>query len=227
MSAADNHEIAIETLERSEKAYEFFCRRIQALLEGNPELDMEGLNCVHSIRFRKKSWASIKDKCERKKEKGVFVNGENCHTEIEDYFGVRLLHLHLDQLPKIHCFLLEQNKRGEFIFGEKPKAYTWDPEFKAILEELDFQVEFKELLYTSVHYILRNSEDSPVRCELQVRTLFEEAWGELDHWMNYPVQTDKMALREQLLVLSRVVTAGSRLAVSIHRLHTENVEGNP
>lgn len=69
MSAADNHEIAIETLERSEKAYEFFCRRIQALLEGNPELDMEGLNCVHSIRFRKKSRASIKDKCERKKRR--------------------------------------------------------------------------------------------------------------------------------------------------------------
>lgn len=93
-----------------------------------------------------------------------------------------------------------------------------------ILEELGFQVEFKESLYTSVHYILRNSEDSPIRCELQVRTLFEEAWGELDHWMNYPVPTGKMALREQLLVLSRVVTAGSRLAVSIHRLQTEQVD---
>ncbi|QFS83996.1 RelA/SpoT domain-containing protein [Roseivivax sp. THAF197b] len=221
MSATESYEAAIDTLEKSEKAYEFFCRRIQVLLDGNPELDMEGLNCVHSIRFRKKSRASIKDKCERKKEKGIVVNSENCHSEIEDYFGVRLLHLHLDQLPKIHSFLVEQCSKGEFIFGEKPKAYTWDPEFKAILESLDFRVEFKESLYTSVHYILRNSEDSPVRCELQVRTLFEEAWGELDHWMNYPVQTDKMALREQLLVLSRVVTAGSRLAVSIHRLQTE------
>ncbi len=224
MRAADNHEIAIETLEKNEKAYEFFCRRIQALLDGNPELDVEGLNCVHSIRFRKKSRASIKDKCERKEKKGVVVDGENCHSEIEDYFGVRLLHLHLDQLPKIHSFLVEQSKKGEFLFGEKPKAYTWDPEFKAILEALGFKVEFKESLYTSVHYILRNSDDSPVRCELQVRTLFEEAWGELDHWMNYPVPTEKMALREQLLVLSRVVTAGSRLAVSIHRLQTEKVD---
>ena len=122
------------------------------------------------------------------------------------------------------CNRAEQSDKGEFIFGEKPKAYTWDPEFKAILEGLGFQVEFKESLYTSVHYILRNSNDSPVRCELQVRTLFEEAWGELDHWMNYPVPTEKMALREQLLVLSRVVTAGSRLAVSIHRLHTQRTE---
>lgn len=224
MSAPQNHEVAIETLENNEKAYEYFCRRILTLLDGNPELDLEGLNCVHSIRFRKKSRASIKDKCERKEQKGVVVDGENCHSEIEDYYGVRLLHLHLDQLPKIHSFLVEQSEKGEFIFGEKPKAYTWDPEFKAILEELGFQVEFKESLYTSVHYILRNSDDSPIRCELQVRTLFEEAWGELDHWMNYPVPTEKMALREQLLVLSRVVTAGSRLAVSIHRLQIEEVE---
>ncbi|MGR3438753.1 hypothetical protein [Salipiger abyssi] len=227
MSALENHEVAIETLEKNEKAYEYFCRRILTLLDGNPQLDLEGLNCVHSIKYRKKSRASIKDKCERKEKKGVAVGGENCHSEIEDYFGVRLLHLHLDQLPKIHSFLTEQSDKGEFIFGERPKAYTWDPEFKVILEELGFQVEFKESLYTSVHYILRNSEDSPIRCELQVRTLFEEAWGELDHWINYPVSAEKMALREQLLVLSRVVTAGSRLAVSIHRLQTENDDDRP
>lgn len=221
MSALVNYESVIGTLEQDEKAYEYFCRRILTLLEGNPRLDLEGMNCVHSIKYRKKSRSSIKDKCERKEKKGVIVNGENCHSEIEDYFGVRLLHLHLDQLPQIHSFLVEQMDKGEFIFGERPKAYTWDPEFKMILEELGFQVEFKESLYTSVHYILRNSEDSPIRCELQVRTLFEEAWGELDHWINYPVSAQKMALREQLLVLSRVVTAGSRLAVSIHRLQTE------
>jgi ppGpp synthetase/RelA/SpoT-type nucleotidyltranferase len=129
MSAAGNHEIVVETLEKDEKAYEFFCRRIQTLLDGNPKLDVAGLNCVHSIRFRKKSRASIKDKCERKAKKGVVVDDKNCHSEIEDYFGVRLLHLHLDQLPAIHTFLVEQSEKGEFIFGEKPKAYTWDPEF--------------------------------------------------------------------------------------------------
>ncbi|MEE4208138.1 MAG: hypothetical protein V2I43_02595 [Parvularcula sp.] len=227
MNNTGDHEIAIDTLEENEKAYEYFCRRIIALLDGNPRLDVEGLNCVHTIRFRKKSRASIKDKCERKEKKGIFINAENCHSEIEDYFGIRLLHLHFDQLPVIHSFLIEQAEKGDFIFGERPKAYTWDPEFKAILESLGFQVEFKESLYTSVHYILRNSDESPVRCELQVRTLFEEAWGELDHWMNYPVPTEKMALREQLLVLSRVVTAGSRLAVSIHRLQTAKMEDSP
>ncbi|WP_315782452.1 hypothetical protein [Bradyrhizobium sp. SZCCHNPS1003] len=28
--------------------------------------------------------------------------------------------------------------------------------------------------------------DSPLSCEIQVRTLFEEIWGEIDHQLNYP-----------------------------------------
>lgn len=216
---ADVFSDVIELLEENDTAYDYFCRRIISLLERNPELRLGGMDCVHSIRYRKKSKSSIRDKCRRKSEKGLVVNSENFFSEIEDYYGIRLLHLHLDQLPTIHAFLKNLAEKGEFSFGENPKAYTWDPEFKAILEELGFKVEIKDSLYTSVHYILRNGPDSPVRCELQVRTLFEETWGELDHWMNYPKKTDNIALREQILVLSRVVTAGSRLAVSIHRLN--------
>lgn len=214
----------IDALDRNERAYDFFCRRVSTLLESNPDLNFKGLDCVHSVKFRKKSRASIKSKCIRKQEKGIQVTPENCFDQIEDYFGMRLLHLHLDQLVVIHRFLQSRVAAGDFIFGETPKAYTWDPEFKLILQELGFEVEFKESFYTSVHYILRNSLESPVRCELQVRTLFEETWGELDHWMNYPEKTHNMALREQLLVLSRVVTAGSRLAVSIHRLQLAEEE---
>jgi len=220
MPEIPNFEEVFEALEAQSKSYEYFSKRVISLLENNPDLEINGMNCVHTVKSRKKSRPSLKDKCTRKLNKGKTVTGQNCFDEIEDFFGIRLLHLHLDQLPKIHAFLNNKNDNKEFIFGETPKAYTWDPEFKVILEDLGFDVEFKDSLYTSVHYILKNSEDSPIRCELQVRTLFEETWGELDHWMNYPVTTENMALREQLLVLSRVVTAGSRLAVSIHRLQT-------
>lgn len=210
---------ALEELELKEGIYEYFCKRIVALLSNNPNLTYHGMQCVHSVRYRKKSKKSIIDKCSRKFSREIIVNKENVFDEIEDYFGIRLLHLHLDQLPIIHDFLCQSVDRGEFIFGEPPKAYTWDPEFKDTLERLGLEVLFKDSFYTSIHYILRVGIESPVRCELQVRTLFEETWGELDHWMNYPVKTENVSLKEQLLVLSRVVTAGSRLAISIHRLN--------
>lgn len=218
---------AIDELERNDKPYQFFCNRVVSLISENPELEENGMPCVHSVRHRKKSKRSIIDKCERKFISGTRVTAQNVSDEIEDYMGVRLLHLHFDQIPKIHAFLNDKVAQGEFIFNEKPKSYTWDPEYNETLDKLGFEVQIKESLYTSVHYIIRSSPESPIRCELQVRTLFEETWGELDHWMNYPKRTENLALREQLLVLSRVVTAGSRLAVSINRIYNSGDGAKP
>ena len=65
------------------------------------------------------------------------------------------------------------------------------------------------------------SKDSPVSCEIQVRTLLEEVWGEIDHLVNYPKPTDNVACREQIGVLARLVSAGSRLADSICRVYSD------
>jgi len=54
-------------------------------------------------------------------------------------------------------------------------------------------------------------------CEVQVRTLLEEVWGEVDHTMNYPVPTADEHCREQIRVLARLVGAGTHLADSIMR----------
>ena len=79
----------------------------------------------------------------------------------------------------------------------------------------------KESLYTSVHYVIKPREDSPVSCEIQVRTLLEEVWGEIDHLVNYPEPTDNITRRDQIGVLARLVSAGSRLADSICRVYTD------
>jgi ppGpp synthetase/RelA/SpoT-type nucleotidyltranferase len=51
--------------------------------------------------------------------------------------------------------------------------------------------------------------------EIQVRTLMEEVWGEVDHTMNYPYPVESLACREQLKVLARVTSSASRLVDSI------------
>ncbi|MFP4360420.1 MAG: RelA/SpoT domain-containing protein [Alphaproteobacteria bacterium] len=223
----DEFRVALDELEHEERSYRSLCMRIQAQLEDNPELEIDGLHCVHSVRWRKKSHRSMLDKCKRKKEKGILIDEYNVFDEIEDFFGIRVLHLHFDQVGPIHSFLCKRVDDGEFVFGEQPKAYTWDPESTDHLRELGFEVEFRESFYTSLHYILRASETSRIRCEVQVRTLFEEAWGELDHWMNYPKKTDNLALKEQILVLSKLVSAGSRLAVAINRTYKAGLSEAP
>jgi hypothetical protein len=42
-------------------------------------------------------------------------------------------------------------------------------------------------MYTSVHYIIGSGSQTPLTCEIQVRTLMEEVWGEVDHKINYPI----------------------------------------
>ena len=79
----------------------------------------------------------------------------------------------------------------------------------------------KDSYYTSIHYVVKPKSDSNICCEIQVRTLFEEIWGEIDHTINYPSPTDNKACREQLRVLSKLVSTGTRLADSIFRTHME------
>ena len=70
-------------------------------------------------------------------------------------------------------------------------------------------------MYTSVHYVIGSASRTTMTAEIQVRTLMEEVWGEVDHSMNYPHPSDSLACREQLKVLARVTSSASRLVDSI------------
>lgn len=85
-----------------------------------------------------------------------------------------------------------------------------------------FVAEHRDTYYTSVHYVIKpNNELSNITCEIQVRTLFEEIWGEIDHTINYPHQTEIIACKEQLRVLAKLVSTGTRLADSIFRTYND------
>ena len=51
--------------------------------------------------------------------------------------------------------------------------------------------------------------------------LFEEIWGEIDHTINYPYPTEIVACKEQLRVLAKLVSTGTRLADSIFRTYND------
>ena len=74
-----------------------------------------------------------------------------------------------------------------------------------------------------MHYVIKpNNNENAICCEIQVRTLFEEIWGEIDHSINYPNKTESIACSEQLKVLSKLSSTGTRLADSIFRSHIEH-----
>jgi putative GTP pyrophosphokinase len=97
-----------------------------------------------------------------------------------------------------------------------PKANVWDQETETYFKSIGINTEYNPRLYSSVHYIVRpNKSKVNVTAEIQVRTLSEEVWGEVDHKFNYPHPMESVACGEQIKVLARVASSCTRLVDSI------------
>lgn len=204
-----------------EKQYELkaFLQTVLFFFENNPAL--KGI--VHSVKSRMKDPEHLKDKIQRKLKSGKIIDENNLFTVVNDLIGVRVLYLYQDQFQLIHNELLKKvDETKDWMFVEAPKAYTWDPETREYFEKLNIHTAVRDTYYTSVHYVIKpNNELSNITCEIQVRTLFEEIWGEIDHTINYPHQTEIIACKEQLRVLAKLVSTGTRLADSIFRTYND------
>lgn len=186
-----------------------------------PTLNQYGNPIIHTVKHRLKNVEHLKEKIQRKWDVENPLTPENLFERVTDLAGVRVLHLYQDQFEAIHNLITKQIKNGDWVYHENPVAYSWDPESRQYFEGLGLTPKIKDSYYTSIHYVVKPKSDSNICCEIQVRTLFEEIWGEIDHTINYPSPTDNIACREQLRVLSKLVSTGTRLADSIFRTHME------
>jgi ppGpp synthetase/RelA/SpoT-type nucleotidyltranferase len=175
---------------------------------------------VHSIRSRIKDPDHLRDKLVRKLRKSIAdgvefnLTKENLLTKITDLGGIRLLHLHTKQVQEIDKILKEVfAELGDVVEG--PFARTWDDESRKFFKGIGFSTQDSETMYTSVHYVVATKSTTKVTCEIQVRTLMEEVWGEVDHTLNYPHPTNSIACKEQILALARSTSAATRLVDSI------------
>ncbi len=190
-----------------------FFMKTPAFRQGLPPL-------VHSVRSRLKDSGHLAEKIRRKWRDGKIITKNNLFNEITDLIGVRVLHLHLEQFPKIHRLIRDKiDNRKDWVLVEDPVAYSWDPETSDFFQTLGITPKIKPSYYTSIHYVVKPRADVPIAAEIQIRTLFEEVWGEIDHSVNYPTTTDYPATVEQLRVLAKLVATGTRLCDSIMRLH--------
>ncbi|MER2097477.1 MAG: RelA/SpoT domain-containing protein [Pseudomonas qingdaonensis] len=200
-----NHELSI------------FMGSVRTWFEMHPKLIRGARPVIHSVKSRIKDREHLAEKINRKLE---LIEGEieadDLFNRLTDLSGVRILLLHQQQYRDVHAEFLKKISNDWYLV-EPPKAYTWDPESADFFRSLGIDTQVKDSQYTSLHYVVRPRAGADVVCEIQVRTLFEEIWGEVDHALNYPAPTDNVACSEQLRVLAKLVGAGSRLVDSIYR----------
>jgi putative GTP pyrophosphokinase len=197
---------------------EIFMDGVESYIGKHPILIRSDRRLVHTCKKRLKEREHVREKIIRKNGDGRRICKETFFQEITDLAGVRILHLYQGDFADIDRVIRQKVTDGDWYLSEQPKAYTWDPEAVAFFQKFELVVSEKETSYTSVHYLVRPRHDSPLCCEVQVRTLFEEIWGEVDHQLNYPTPSGNIACKEQLRVLSKIIGAGSRLLDSIKRV---------
>ena len=136
------------------------------------------------------------------------------------------MHLHTRQVEEIDIELKRIFDENMLILVEGPTARTWDDEmrsyFKGIGMDIHPYLDKNPDMYTSVHYVIKLNSRTEITCEIQVRTLMEEVWGEVSHAINYPHPTDSLSCREQIKVLARVTSGCTRLVDSIFTTHNED-----
>ena len=182
---------------------------------------------IHSTKQREKDPTHLSDKLRRKAKaaqdagKAFQITKGNLFKKIGDLAGVRLLHIHVDQLTKIHPAILRILAFHKYKLREKPLVYIWDVERQQFLKDLGLNVIVRPNMYTSVHYVVEPHWEK-VACEIQVRTLAEELWGEVSHNVNYPHKTNSIACNEQLAALARVASGCTRLVDSIFASKSEH-----
>ncbi|AFG38443.1 hypothetical protein [Spirochaeta africana] len=174
---------------------------------------MIGSPAIHSLNYRLKQPDHLLKKIVRKRieDPARIITPENYRQQITDLIGIRALHLFKEDWQGIHRYICEN-----WDLAETPTAYVRYGDSTRILDyyqKNNCQVLEHKHGYRSVHYLLRlRPKNEDILVEVQVRTLFEEAWGEIDHQVRYPHEQDNDLLIRLSSILNRLAGDADELA---------------
>jgi ppGpp synthetase/RelA/SpoT-type nucleotidyltranferase len=227
LSKEENKEIRslLKHYQLSRNVFQNFLDTFAIKITGSGEIK----DYIHSVKWRTKSPKSFIGKLKRRYEKlrddgkPFDITKENLFLKINDLAGFRILYLHTTQFDKINEFLKKLFEDEKYELIEGPEARVWDDEYRKIYREKGIETkDSSENLYTSIHYIVNTKRNIEFTFEIQVRTLADELWGEVDHQLNYPLKTKNISCGEQLKVLARVTSSCTRLVDSIFKTYNSS-----
>lgn len=185
---------------------------------------------VHSIQARTKDPNSLIAKIIRKigENRKRIITVENYQDEITDLIGIRVLHLY-----KLDWFDIDKYIRDYWYFleTEPPTLFHREGDNVALSFtdeqlELGYRTKVHSRQYRSVHYIILQqvNKQKTVKAEIQVRTVFEEAWSEIDHQLRYPLKNPPQVVGEYLGLLNRITGIADEMATNLQAISSEWAE---
>jgi ppGpp synthetase/RelA/SpoT-type nucleotidyltranferase len=173
----------------SQTRYERLARELHRLLDEHPTFPTEAVYTVkHRLKNPNRLIEKIASSNDQLRKGRVAIDHTNFRVRINDLLGIRIVSLRLADLEKLKAYLssLRDEKKLVFIQGPSEKRTF------LIRPIDDAAADMQYSGYSSIHYVVKlgaalrpPKELSNLRAELQLRTILEEAWGEIDHRYRY------------------------------------------
>ncbi|MCK5146920.1 RelA/SpoT domain-containing protein [bacterium] len=182
---------------------------------------------VHSIKRRLKDPYHLIEKIIRKKNKNneFDISIDNYKSLITDLSGVRVLHLYKEDWLAIHNFISTTWK-----LKEKPIANIRNGDSLEYINEFEkygCDINEHEHGYRSIHYLVESQPTVEKHItEIQVRTIFEEGWAEVDHDIRYPYDTDHVIINQFIHMFNRLAGSADEMSSFIKYLKRELITIN-
>lgn len=175
---------------------------------------------IHSVKSRIKDPERLIEKIIRKTASRKEKHGkefqfsiENYKEEITDLIGVRAIHIFKEDWEDIHNFISKTWKVIEITANIREGDDTQG------FEELGIEIYSRKSGYRSVHYLIEFfPTNQKVIAEIQVRTIFEEGYGEIDHQLRYSNNQIPEILASNLLLFNRIAGSSDEMASFINLL---------
>lgn len=151
---------------------------------------------IHTITYRIKDELRLIEKIDRLnkdiKAGTPLISERDYQAFVGDLLGVRIICLRLSDVEKVEAYLklLSEESILNFVRGpdhKKSFILPVNPD-----ESIPDATDLRHTGYSSIHYRLKLGENSDapqdlkgVIVELQLRTILEEAWSEIDHKYRY------------------------------------------
>lgn len=175
---------------------------------------------VHSVRWRVKDTSHLIEKIIRKKEarseKYSDINATNYKSKIDDLIGVRAIYLFKHDWLPVHEHILSKWTPSEPVTiyhraGDDLEQYKGHE---------NCETKQHNDSYRSIHYIVPAGEirSEKISCEVQTRTIFEEAWSEIDHKVRYPSFSEDPYLKQFLNIFNRLAGSADEMGSYVIQL---------
>ena len=172
--------------------YRRLAEYIVQLMKNDPLMPKESL---HTIIYRIKNETRLIEKIIKLNQKTDDlppIGVQNYQERINDLLGVRMICLRLSDVENVEAYLKLLSEDNVFTFLNGPvhkRSFILPVNPRDVLPEV---LDLRCTGYSSVHYRIKlgKNTDAPeemkdVRFELQLRTILEEAWSEIDHKYRY------------------------------------------